>query len=74
MSGDSGGGGGADPMAFSPHAHRRLLEEFLAAVREGREPGNSGRSALAVHALIDAMLASSEGRIARNVANSDADS
>jgi predicted dehydrogenase len=46
-------------MAFSPEAHCRLIEEFLGAVREQREPSNSGRSALAVHALIDAMLASS---------------
>ncbi len=59
MTGTSGGGGGADPMAFSPEAHRRLIEEFLSAVRADREPSNSGRSALAVHALIDAMLASS---------------
>ena len=59
VTGASGGGGGADPMAFSPEAHRRLIEEFLDAVASGREPLNSGRSALAVHALIDAMLASS---------------
>jgi UDP-N-acetyl-2-amino-2-deoxyglucuronate dehydrogenase len=59
MAGTSGGGGGADPMAFSPEAHRRLLEEFLAALAEGREPINSGRSALAVHGLLDAMLESS---------------
>jgi UDP-N-acetyl-2-amino-2-deoxyglucuronate dehydrogenase len=49
--GTSGGGGGAE-------AHRRLIEEFLDALVERREPINSGRSALAVHALIDAMLAS----------------
>ena len=59
MSGSSGGGGGADPMAFSPEAHKRLIAEFLDALVEGRPPSNSGRSALAVHALIDAMLASS---------------
>ena len=59
VTGASGGGGGADPMAFSPEAHRRLIEEFLDAVASEREPLNSGRSALAVHALIDAMLASS---------------
>jgi predicted dehydrogenase len=59
VTGTSGGGGGADPMAFSPEAHRRLIEEFLAAVREGREPANSGRSGLAVQALIDSMLESS---------------
>ena len=56
--GGSGGGGGADPMAFSCAAHRRLIAEFLDAVQGGRAPGNSGRSALPVHALIDAMLAS----------------
>ncbi len=53
------GGGGADPMAFSHQPHRRLIEDFLDAVHSGREPRSSGRSALAVHALIDAMLASS---------------
>ena len=61
--GDSGGGGGADPMAFSPEAHRRLIEEFLAAVRQGREPINNGRSGLAVHGLIDAMLESAAGGV-----------
>jgi len=59
MAGADGGGGGADPMAFSPEAHRRLIGEFLEAISEGREPLNSGRSGLAVHALIDAMLESS---------------
>ena len=67
MSGTSGGGGGADPMAFSPEAHRRVIEEFIDAVREAREPVNSGRSALAVHALIDAMLASSRHRKAVDI-------
>jgi UDP-N-acetyl-2-amino-2-deoxyglucuronate dehydrogenase len=53
------GGGGADPMAFSHEPHRRLIEDFVDAVRAGREPAVSGRSALRVHALIDAMLQSS---------------
>ncbi len=59
VEGSSAGGGGADPMAFSHEPHKRLIEEFLDAVRDGREPRSSGRSALKVHALIDAMLASS---------------
>jgi UDP-N-acetyl-2-amino-2-deoxyglucuronate dehydrogenase len=59
LTGTSGGGGGADPMAFSPEAHRRLIDEFLSAVREGRQPVNNGRSGLAVQGLIDAMLESS---------------
>jgi UDP-N-acetyl-2-amino-2-deoxyglucuronate dehydrogenase len=68
VTGNSGGGGGADPMAFSPEAHRRLIEEFLAAVRDGREPVNSGRSGLAVQALIDAMLESSRRGTSMDVA------
>jgi predicted dehydrogenase len=59
VDGSTAGGGGADPMAFSHEPHRRLIEDFLEAVRTGREPMASGRSALAVHALIDAMLESS---------------
>jgi len=57
------GGGGADPMAFSHQPHRRLIEDFLDAVEAGREPMSSGRSALAVHALIDAMLQPAQGRV-----------
>jgi predicted dehydrogenase len=59
IEGSTSGGGGADPMAFSHEPHRRLIEDFVDAIREGREPTVSGRSALAVHALIDAMLESS---------------
>jgi predicted dehydrogenase len=59
IDGSTAGGGGADPMAFSHEPHRRLIEDFVDAVREGRQPLASGRSALAVHALIDAMLDSS---------------
>jgi predicted dehydrogenase len=59
VDGGSAGGGGADPMAFSPEAHRRLIADFLDAVEGGRQPQASARSALAIHALIDAMLESS---------------
>ncbi len=55
-------GGGADPMAFSHDAHRAVLAEFLDALDAGREPVNNGRAALAVHDLIDAVLASSRAR------------
>ena len=68
VDGSSAGGGGADPMAFSHEPHRRLIEDFLDAVRTGREPRSSGRSALAVHALIDAMLESSASGRAVEVA------
>lgn len=53
-------GGGADPMAFAHDAHRAVLAEFLDALDAGRAPTNSGQSALAVHDLIDAVLASSQ--------------
>jgi len=60
LDGSTEGGRGADPMAFSHEPHRRLIEDFLGAVRSGEQPRASGRSALAVHALIDGMLDSSQ--------------
>jgi UDP-N-acetyl-2-amino-2-deoxyglucuronate dehydrogenase len=59
IDGGSSGGGGADPMAFSHEAHRRLWDDFLDALEQQRQPRSSARSALRVQALIDAMLASS---------------
>jgi UDP-N-acetyl-2-amino-2-deoxyglucuronate dehydrogenase len=56
LEGAAAGGGGADPMAFSHEHHRRVLGEFLDAVDGAREPTNSGRSALHVQRLIDALL------------------
>lgn len=53
-------GGGADPMAFDHGPHRSLIADFAAAVRDGRDPETSGRSALAVHRLIDGLLRSAE--------------
>ena len=59
----SGTGGGADPMAFTHEWHQAVIEDFARVVREGGEPVASGRSALAVHRLIDAAVRSSrEGR------------
>ena len=60
--GSTSGGGGADPMAFSHDSHRRLIDDFLDAAHAGRQPQVSARSALRVHALIDAMLVSSRNR------------
>ena len=56
--GAGGGGGGADPMAFDHAANTRLLADFLDAIEQDRDPVTNGRSSLAVHRLIDAMLAS----------------
>jgi predicted dehydrogenase len=62
LEGAATGGGGADPMAFSHEHHRRVLTEFLDAIDEGHEPSNSGRSALNVQRLIDALLGSGRER------------
>jgi predicted dehydrogenase len=51
-------GAGANPMAFAPDWHRAVIADFAAALRDGRAPMVPGRSALAVHALIEAIEAS----------------
>ena len=58
--GEVGGGAGADPMAFSHMHHRAVIADFVDAVEQGRAPRVSGREALKVHRLIDAMLRSAE--------------
>jgi predicted dehydrogenase len=55
-------GGGADPMAFPHDAHRALLADFLEAIERNRSPRASGREALRVHRLIDALLRASVER------------
>lgn len=56
-------GGGADPMAFTHEWHQAIIEDFVDAVAAGRAPVASGRTALAAHHLIDAIVRSaSEGR------------
>jgi len=72
VAGSKAGGGGADPMAFSHEPHRRLIEDFVTAIEQGRPPRVSGRSALRVHALIDAMLQSSRSGQAADVADTRA--
>jgi predicted dehydrogenase len=54
--------GGADPMAFSHDAHKALIADFLDAIDENREPIVSGRAALRVQVLIDALLQSAEAQ------------
>lgn len=62
--GGSAGGGGADPMAFSHEAHKALITDFLDALDERRDPMVSGREALKVHRLIEALLESAAtGRV-----------
>lgn len=52
-------GGGADPMAFPHDWHRDLIADFAMAVNQGRQPIVTGRDALRVHELIDALILSS---------------
>lgn len=59
-------GGGADPMAFPSDWHRELIADFAQAIRQNRAPRITGREALRVHALIEAMTRSSrDGNVAR---------
>jgi predicted dehydrogenase len=53
-------GGGADPMAFSHAWHQLVLEDFAASLSEGRPARVTAADALAVHALIEALITSSE--------------
>jgi UDP-N-acetyl-2-amino-2-deoxyglucuronate dehydrogenase len=50
--------GGADPMAFSHESHKALIADFLDALEEKRDPAISGREALKVQILIEALLES----------------
>lgn len=61
-------GGGADPMAFTHAWHQALIEEFTQALRAGRAPLADGRSALAAHAVIDAMERAHAAKAAVQVA------
>ncbi len=49
-------GAGADPMDFAHEPHRAVLEDFVDAVADGREPLVTGASALRVHRFIDRLL------------------
>ncbi|MFO1070610.1 MAG: Gfo/Idh/MocA family oxidoreductase [Geminicoccaceae bacterium] len=65
-------GAGAAPMAFPHDWHRGVIADFLDALDAGRPPRVTGRQALAVHRLIDALeRASAEGRTVE-VAGDDA--
>lgn len=55
----SGGGDGADPMAFSHEHHRAVLQDFIDAIRLDRPPLVTGREALKAHRLIEAILGAS---------------
>ncbi|SFC10392.1 Predicted dehydrogenase [Polaromonas sp. OV174] len=52
-------GGGANPMGFDHGAHRAVLQDFIRALQNGTPPAITGRSALGVQQLIEAIMASS---------------
>jgi UDP-N-acetyl-2-amino-2-deoxyglucuronate dehydrogenase len=62
----SAGGTGADPMDYPHDNHRAVMADFLAAIREDREPKVTGEEALKVHRLIDALIET--GKAGRPVA------
>jgi UDP-N-acetyl-2-amino-2-deoxyglucuronate dehydrogenase len=57
-------GGGADPMAFDHAPHRAVLQDFVHAVRNGSTPMTSGRSAVAVQRVIEAIIDSARRGVA----------
>lgn len=61
MSGSSAGLGANNPTAIGFLQHQRNFEDFAAAVREGREPSTSARSARPAIALIEAIYQSAGG-------------
>ncbi|KPB02722.1 Gfo/Idh/MocA family protein [Ahrensia marina] len=66
--GEAGGtGGGADPMAFTHDWHRGIIEDFVDALNGDHAPVCSGREALKVHYLIDAIVQSSAEKCAVDV-------
>ena len=58
---ETAGGTGAEPMDFPHDWHRDAIADFLDAVEEGRPPRVTGREALRVHRLIDALVAAGKG-------------
>ncbi len=59
---DAATGGGADPMAFTHDWHTGIIRDFADALTENRAPLVTGREALNVHGLIDALIESSRTR------------
>lgn len=48
-------GAGADPMAFTSDWHQAVIDDFAEALQQGRPPMITGRDALEVHRLIEAI-------------------
>jgi predicted dehydrogenase len=62
----SGTGGSADPMAFPYDWHKSLIKDFALSIASNQSGFVSGREALKVHQLIDALISSSKnGKIVK---------
>lgn len=66
---DTASGGGADPMAFTHAWHQGIIEDFADALANKRPPMATGREALLVHDLIDALVLSSKKERAISIAD-----
>ena len=55
IGGAASSGAGADPMAFTSDWHQTIIDDFSEAVGHGRPPMITGRDALKVHRLIEAI-------------------
>ena len=66
---DATTGGGADPMAFTHAWHRDVIDDFVQAITESRPPLVTGREALQVHELIDALIEASNSEQAVKLSN-----
>lgn len=57
-------GAGGDPMAFTSDWHQAVIADFIDCIDSDATPAASGQSALAAHALIEAIITSSTtGRV-----------
>ncbi|WP_298985591.1 Gfo/Idh/MocA family oxidoreductase [uncultured Roseibium sp.] len=61
---ESATGGGADPMAFTHEWHQAVIEDMADAIADKRAPKCSGREALRVHRLIQALIQSASQKSA----------
>ncbi|MCJ8337881.1 MAG: Gfo/Idh/MocA family oxidoreductase [Pseudomonadales bacterium] len=60
----TGTGGGSDPMDFPCDWHQSLIEDFANSIANNRPPRVTGRDALRVQKLIDAIkISSDQGRL-----------
>ena len=55
-------------MAFTHEWHQGIIEDFVDALDEGREPVVNGEAALAAHDLIDATIRSARSGQAEELA------